>query len=255
MGRVEGKVSIVTGAAMGIGEAIANLLAREGSTVIISDINEEKGQTLAKKLGTQATFIRHDVSEENQWISAIEQTLSKFGRLDVLVNNAGIVSVADVEQTTLEDWHKVHAVHMDGTFLGCKHAIPAMRKSGGGSIVNISSLSAIGGYPLVFAYTASKGAIRSMTKSIAVHCSQSQYNIRCNSVHPGMIETPLIKEFFSSAPKYQDALLGKPDDVAYMVLYLASDESKFVSGSEFIIDYTASVAIADSIVPKQKKVD
>lgn len=255
MGRMDGKISLVTGGAMGLGETIARFLAREGSKVVITDINEEKGKAVADSIGENALFIRHDVSDEAQWIFTIEKTVSVFGGLDVLVNNAGIVQVSDVEKTTMEDWRAVHAVHMDGVFLGCKHAIPAMRKRGGGSIVNMSSLAAIGGYPKVFAYAASKGAIRSMTKSIAVHSTQMQYNIRCNSVHPSTIETPLVREFLEevkddpTVPDHQkDPMLGTPEDVAYMVLYLASDESTFVNGSEFIIDNTTS--ITEGQVPK-----
>lgn len=245
MGRVEGKVAIVTGAAMGIGEKIADLLIREGSKVVISDINERKGRAVALALGSNAIFLDHNVSDEKQWISVIEKTLSVFGHIDILVNNAGIVRVADVEKTTIEDWRAIHAVHMDGVFFGCKHVIPAMRKNNGGSIINMSSTAAIGGYPFVFAYSASKGAIRAMTKSIAVYCHNSKYSIRCNSVHPSMIETPLVKEFLKSVSDEncvdQDVKMGKPEDVAYMVLYLASDESKFVNGSEFIIDNTVSI--------------
>ncbi|ABB32444.1 oxidoreductase, short-chain dehydrogenase/reductase family [Geobacter metallireducens GS-15] len=257
MGRVEGKVAIVTGAASGLGAASARLLAREGARVVITDINVKDGQALANSLGEGAIFLRHDVSDEAQWVAIIEQTLSRFGRLDILVNNAGVVVVADVEHTTVEDWRFVNAVGTDGTFFGCKHAIPAMRRSGGGSIVNLSSLAGIGGYPLVFAYSASKGAIRAMTKSVAVHCAQNKYNIRCNSIHPGGILTPLVEGFIKSAVGTADASmdkardlfskLGEPDDVAYMVLYLASDESKFVSGSEFIIDNTAT--ITEGVVP------
>lgn len=257
MGRVEGKVAIVTGAASGLGAASVQLLAQEGAKVVLTDINEKDGQALADSLGGNALFIRHDVREEEQWISVIEQTVAHFGRLDVLVNNAGVVVVADVEHTTLENWRFVNAVGTDGTFFGCKHAIPAMRKSGGGGIVNMSSLAGIGGYPLVFSYAASKGAIRAMTKSVAVHCAQNKYNIRCNSIHPGGIETPMVSGFIGSAAEMtggsgEDARklfskLGEPDDVAYMVLYLASDESKFVSGSEFIIDNTAT--ITEGVVP------
>ncbi len=255
MGRMDSKVSLVTGGAMGIGEVIAHFLAREGAKVIISDINEEKGRAVADALGQSAIFVRHDVSDESQWRAVIEKTLVAFGRLDVLVNNAGIVQVSDVEETTMADWRSVHAVHMDGVFLGCKYAIPAMRKTGGGSIVNMSSLAAVGGYPKVFAYSASKGAIRSMTKSIAVHCAQMKYNIRCNSVHPGVIETPMVRQFLDSVahdpnvPEYQkDPMLGTPEDVANVALFLASDESKFVNGAEIIVDNTA--LITEGIVPK-----
>jgi 3(or 17)beta-hydroxysteroid dehydrogenase len=253
---MDGKVAIVTGGAMGIGKAIVRFLAREGSKVVLSDINGKKGRAVAESIGQEALFIRHDVSDESQWVATIEKTLSVFGRLDVLVNNAGIVQVSDVEQTSMEDWRAVHAVHMDGTFLGCKHAIPAMRKTGGGgSIVNMSSTAAIGGYPKVFAYSASKGAIRAMTKSIAVHCAQMRYHIRCNSVHPGTIETPLVRQFLETVaddptvPDHQkDPMRGTPEDVAYMVLYLASDESKHVNGAEFIIDNTSM--ITEGIVSK-----
>ncbi|WP_319409384.1 glucose 1-dehydrogenase [uncultured Desulfosarcina sp.] len=255
MGRMDGKVSIVTGGAMGIGEAIVRFLAREGSNVVVSDINEAKGRAVAESTGKKALFVRHDVSDENQWIGIIEKTLSVFGRLDVLVNNAGIVQVSDVEQTTMADWRAVHAVHMDGTFLGCKHAIPAMRQTGGGSIVNMSSTAAIGGYPKVFAYSASKGAIRAMTKSIAVHCAQMRNHIRCNSVHPGTIETPLVRQFLEAVaddptvPDHQkDPMRGTPEDVANMVLFLASDESRHVNGAEFLIDNTTT--ITEGIVPK-----
>ncbi|MBI5896891.1 MAG: glucose 1-dehydrogenase [Desulfobacterales bacterium] len=255
MGRMDGKVTIVTGGAMGIGEATVRLLAREGARVVISDINEEKGQAVAASVGRECLFVRHDVSDESQWVATIEKTLSVFGRLDVLVNNAGIVQVSDVEQTTLADWRAVHAVHMDGVFLGCKHAIPAMRLTGGGSIINMSSTAAINGFAKVFAYSASKGAIRSMTKSIAVHCAQMRYRIRCNSVHPGTVETPLVRQFLESVaddpsvPDYQkNPMMGRAEDVAYMILYLASDESKHVNGAELLIDNTAT--ITEGIVPK-----
>jgi len=257
MGRVEGKVAIVTGGASGLGAASVELLIREGAKVVLTDINDTAGRELAEKLGENALFLRHDVREEQQWVAILEETLSRFGRLDILVNNAGVVVVADVEHTTLEDWRFVNAVGTDGTFFGCKHAIPAMRESGGGSIINMSSLAGIGGYPMVFSYAASKGAIRAMSKSVAVHCAQNQYNIRCNSIHPGGIATPMVSGFIDSAADNSGgskeearnlfSKLGEPDDVAYMVLYLASDESKFVSGSEFIIDNTAT--ITEGIVP------
>lgn len=258
MGRVQDKVVIVTGAASGLGAASASLLVREGARVVMTDINEVAGNALADALGNGAIFLRHDVRHEEEWVEVIDQTLSRFGRLDVLVNNAGVVVMADVEKTTLEEWRFVNAVGTDGTFFGCKHAIPAMRKSGGGSIVNMSSIAGIGGYPLVFAYAASKGAIRAMTKSMSVHCAQNKYNIRCNSVHPGGILTPMLEASVNEAAtatgitveqatKQMFNKLGEPEDVAYLVLYLASDESKFVSGSEFIIDNTATVT--EGVVP------
>ncbi|MBE0597306.1 MAG: SDR family oxidoreductase [Desulfuromonadales bacterium] len=257
MGRVAGKVAIVTGAASGLGEASARLLVREGARVVLTDINETRGKEVADSLGENAVFMKHDVRDEGQWIAIINRILARFGRLDVLVNNAGVVVVADVEHTSLEDWRFVNEVGTDGTFFGCKHGIAAMRKSGGGSIINMSSLAGIGGYPLVFAYAASKGAIRAMSKSIAVHCAQNRYNIRCNSVHPGGIATPMVQGFIKGAATVTSGTeesaaklfskLGEPEDVAHMVVYLASDESKFVSGAEFVIDNTAS--ITEGVVP------
>jgi 3(or 17)beta-hydroxysteroid dehydrogenase len=251
MGRVAGKVALVTGAASGIGEASSILLIAEGAKVVLCDIDVEKGEALARRFGDDALFVRLDVGDEQQWIAAIETTLSHFGSLDILVNNAGVVVVADVEQTTEKDWRFVHSVGTDGTFFGSKHGIRAMRKSGGGSIINMSSVSAIGGYPYVFAYSASKGAIRAMTKSAAVHCAQRRYGIRCNSIHPSGIATPMIlgrRDELEDAVRASDkdmpselTGLGMPEDVANMVLYLASDESKFVNGAEFVIDNAATV--------------
>ena len=251
MGRVEGKVALVTGAASGIGEASSILLIKEGARVVLCDIDIEMGEALASKLGSNALFVPLDVSQEEQWIAAIEILLSHFDQLDVLVNNAGVVVVADVEHTTEEDWRYVHSVGTDGTFFGSKHGISAMRKSGGGSIINMSSVSAIGGYPYVFAYSASKGAIRAMTKSAAVHCAQKHYGIRCNSIHPSGIATPMIlnrRDIAEAAGQKTEGDmpselrgLGAPEDVANMVLYLASDESKFVNGAEFVIDNAATI--------------
>jgi 3(or 17)beta-hydroxysteroid dehydrogenase len=251
MGRVEGKVALVTGAASGIGEASSTLLIAEGAKVVLCDIDVERGEALASSLGDDALFVRLDVGDEQQWITAIETTLSHFGKLDILVNNAGVVVVADVEHTSEKDWRFIHSVGTDGTFFGSKHGIRAMRKSGGGSLINMSSVSAIGGYPYVFAYSASKGAIRAMTKSAAVHCAQKRYGIRCNSIHPSGIATPMI---LGKRDELKDAIgikdedmpseltgLGAPEDVASMVLYLASDESKFVNGAEFVIDNAATV--------------
>ncbi len=251
MGRVEGKVALVTGAASGIGEASSICLADEGAQVVLCDIDVEKGEALAARLGANALFVQLDVGQEQQWVAAIEATLSHFGKLDILVNNAGVVVVADVEHTTEKDWRLVHSVGTDGTFFGSKHGIRAMQKCGGGSIINMSSVAAIGGYPYVFAYSASKGAIRAMTKSAAVYCAQNHLGIRCNSIHPSGIATPMIlgrREELAEVVRNKDTEmpseltgLGKPEDVANMVLYLASDESKFVNGAEFVIDNAATI--------------
>ena len=248
MNRVRGLVSIVTGAASGLGYADAELLAQEGSTVVLTDVNEAAGQAAAAKIGHGAVFIRHDVRSEDEWRMVIAETEKRFGRLDVLVNNAGIVHTASVEETSLEDFRRVNAIMSEGVFLGCKHAIPLMARSGGGSIINISSIAGILGYRSVFAYAAAKGAVRAMTKSVAIHCQEQGYKIRCNSLHPGLIETPLIRQRFGRTDEMEipSGVLpkgspGAPIDVANMVLYLASEESRYVTGAEFILDNGVSV--------------
>lgn len=243
MARAAGKIVIITGGASGLGAADARLLVEEGASVVITDVNEADGASLADRLGDRAVFMAHDVRDENQWARVLEETLQRFGRLDVLVNNAGVVVPGTVEHTSLEDWQFVNDVCNTGTFLGCKHAIPAMRDSGGGSIINISSIAPMGGFPQFFAYVAAKGAVRGMTKAIAVHCHRKGYGIRCNSVHPGGIATPMLADSvggFSAAPE-EDARratppTGQPEDIAHLVLYLASDESLFLNGSELVAD-------------------
>lgn len=249
MNRLTGKVVIVTGGASGLGKASATLMVAEGARVVITDVNVQAGTALAAELGPNAHFIAQDVSQENGWRELIAATEQKFGRLDVLVNNAGVVVLANVEQTTEEQWRLVHSVGTDGTFYGCKHAIPAMRRAGAGSIINLSSLAGIRGYPDIFAYSASKGAISAMSKSVAVYCAQNKLRIRCNSIHPGIIRTPLVEAFQQSMREaageqelpFDKASQGRPDDVAWMVVYLASDESKHVNGTEMVIDNSASV--------------
>jgi 3(or 17)beta-hydroxysteroid dehydrogenase len=214
---------------------------------VLTDVNEELGREAAKAIGGDAVFVRHDVSDEASWRSAIDAAVARFGRLDVLVNNAGIIIVADVESTTVEQWRKIMAVNAEGVFLGCKHAIPAMRKSGGGSIINISSAAGIVGTPPFAAYSASKGAVRILTKTVAAHCREKGDAIRCNSVHPGGIDTPLVRSITrqqeSGITDIEDMAApgraigyGRPADIGYLVLYLASDESRFMTGSELVID-------------------
>ncbi|MAJ86488.1 MAG: SDR family oxidoreductase [Cellvibrionales bacterium TMED148] len=251
MARLNDKVVLITGGASGLGKSGATLMNAEGAKVIISDINEDLGKATSAEIGDDVLFVHHDVSSLADWDRVIDLVIERFGRLDVLVNNAGIVVVADVENTTLSDWRAVHGVGTDGTFFGIQKGIGVMRESGGGSIINMSSLAGLIGYPLIFAYSASKGAIRSMTKSAAVYCAQNSLGIRVNSIHPGTIATPMVAGFEADVEEQGEErvklLLGEPDDVGHMMVYLASDESKFVSGSEFVIDSTAS--ITEGIVP------
>ena len=249
--RLEGKVALISGAAtgvagelMGFGGASARLFAREGAKVVLGDINEESGQKTAAQIreaGGEAHFLRLDVTSESDWIAAVRTTVSTFGKLDVLVNNAGTGARYTVEDTTEAEWDGQMNVHAKGVFLGTKHAIPEMRKVGGGSIVNISSIYGIIGSPTSTAYHAAKGAIRLFTKSAAIQYAGE--NIRVNSVHPGYAHTPLTARSYQDSTRYQWVLdriplgrVGEAMDIAYGILYLASDESSFVTGSELVID-------------------
>jgi 3(or 17)beta-hydroxysteroid dehydrogenase len=247
-GRVEGKVALITGAASGLGAATARMLVREGAQVALTDLNEEAGQALAKELGMAARFWRLDVTQEEDWSSVVDAVLVTFGRLDVVVNNAGMGIVKDVETLSLQEWRLVHAVNLDGVFLGCKHGIRAMRQCGAkGSIINMSSVAGLVGAAALPAYCASKGGVRLLTKSVALHCAKQGYGIRCNSVHPVFVDTPMVDSLAGltgDVAKGKERMakgipigrLGEPDEVAYAVLYLASDESRLMTGSEFGLD-------------------
>jgi len=254
MGRVEGKVAIVTGGALGIGKATCLLLAEEGAKVAVTDILDKEGQELAKKIksiGGVAEFWRLDVSNEKEVEKTFADIHKKFGRIDVLVNNAGIAGVSKpTHEISEEEWDKVMAVNVKGVFFCTKHVVPYMKKTGGGSIINLSSIYGIVSAPDVPPYHASKGAVRIMTKTDAFLYAKDK--IRVNSVHPGFIWTPMVEDYLKSqgdveeGRKYLDTLhpighVGEPEDIAYGIVYLASDESKFVTGSELVIDggYTA----------------
>jgi len=251
MSRLEGKVAIVTGAASGLGRADAQALARAGARVLLTDLNEPAGDSVAAALNTElpgcAAFMKHDVREERRWSEVVAEAQRRFGALNVLVNNAGVVVVATPESTTLEQFRFANSVMSEGVFLGCRAAIPAMRSSGGGSIINMSSVASHLGYPVFFAYSAAKGAVRAMTKSIAVHCQMNKYHIRCNSVHAGAIDTPMVaaaNEVLGMKMSDYEAApwgLGKPQDVANLVVFLASDESRFINGTEIVIDNALTI--------------
>jgi len=249
MGRVDGKVALITGAASGLGAADAEVLAREGATVVLTDIDEGAGEAAAesiRKSGGKATFLVQDAADEEQWEQVIASIRKDHGRLDVLVNNAGIVIMGSPEDCSLDDFRKQNAVMSEGVFLGCKHALPLMHETGGGSIINMSSIASHLGYPIFFAYSAAKGAVRAMSKAIAVHCQMNGYNIRVNSLHPGAIDTPMIDQTTSelgldNKEDISPVGLGQPEDVANVVLFLASDESRFVNGTEILIDNAVTV--------------
>lgn len=250
MTRVAGKTALITGAGMGLGRAAALLLAAEGATVIVTDIDIKAGEetaSLVGEAGAQGAFYKHDVADAGAWQTVLENIEAEFGRLNVLVNNAGIAIAANIEETTLDQWRRTMAVNADGVFLGCKYAIPLMARSGGGSIINLSSIDGIIGEAELAAYCASKGAVRTLTKAVAVHCAEKRYGIRCNSIHPGYIWTPqtehylrdlgeLDRERGKALSRHPIGHLGEPNDIAYMVLYLASDEAKFVTGAEMVVD-------------------
>jgi len=253
MNRVKDKVAIVTGAASGMGEASARLLAQEGAKVVISDINEVDGHRIAREIveqGGTSVFMKHDVASESDWQRVMAATVEQFGRVDVLVNNAGVTVNKDIEETTLEEWRWVMSVNLDGVFLGVKYAIGAMKRTSGGSIINISSAGGIVGQLWAAAYNASKGGVRLLTKAAALECSKAgrDYDIRVNSIHPGCVHTGLLEPLLKKK-EMADIInslhpvghLGEPEDIAYAVLYLASDESKFATGSELVVDggYTA----------------
>jgi NAD(P)-dependent dehydrogenase (short-subunit alcohol dehydrogenase family) len=243
--RLENKVALVSGGARGIGAAITKILAQEGAKVVIGDVLEDAGQKTAAEIndaGGECVFVRLDVTSEAAWNSAVGEAVSRFGKLDILVNNAGVTSRGMIEDISVDDWTRVMDVNVKGGFLGTKASIALMRANGGGSIVNISSGAAIAPQPNTSgAYSASKGAVRIFTKSTAIQYAGE--NIRCNSVHPGPVETDMLNlsreddtELATMKARVPLGRFGSAEDIAYGVLYLASDESSFITGSELVID-------------------
>jgi NAD(P)-dependent dehydrogenase (short-subunit alcohol dehydrogenase family) len=245
MDRLAGKVALISGGARGQGAAETRLFVREGASVVFGDVLDDEGKTVEAEIrsaGGRATYVHLDVTREADWRSAVATAVQAYGRLNVLVNNAGILFRAKIEETSEADWDRIMAVNVKGVFLGTKAAIPAMRQAGGGSIVNISSTAGLVGSPGgTAAYTATKGAVRLFTKSTAIQ--HAREGIRCNSVHPGPIATDMIKDLLADSKQWEGRLrrlpmgrVGTADEVAYGVLYLASDESSYVTGSELVID-------------------
>jgi 3(or 17)beta-hydroxysteroid dehydrogenase len=243
-GRLEGKAALITGAASGIGRATAALFHVEGARVAATDRNEAG----LAGLGPDADLVLpQDVTDEARWREVVDAVAAAFGRLDILVNSAGIAMLGSIESATLEDWRKMNAVNVEGTFLGCREAVLAMKETGGGSIVNLSSVAGIIGDASSAAYCASKGAVRMLTKSAALHCARAGYGIRVNSVHPSFAETPMVLDGIATAKnpdRVREGLMraspmgrmGKAEEVANMILFLASDESSFTTGAEFMVD-------------------
>ncbi len=249
MGRVDDKVALITGGASGIGRATAELMAQEDAMVVLTDVQDEAGADVAATIadaGGMVAYHHHDVTDEAAWIKIIEEVRAEYGRLDILVNNAGIsgASGVPVEEIALESWRGTMSVNLDGVFLGVKHGVAAMTE-GGGSIINTSSILGFVGLPFTSAYSASKGGVRLLSKAVAMECAARGLKIRVNSVHPGFIDTPMVGGAIQKGgPERREAILssqptgemGRPEDIAEGVLYLASDAAKFVTGSELVID-------------------
>jgi 3(or 17)beta-hydroxysteroid dehydrogenase len=253
MQRLPEKIALVTGGASGLGKAIAQRLAAEGARVVISDVDRVAGAATAA--GGNLVFLEHDVCDEKRWIQVVEEVRERLGRLDILVNNAGILgpmnAISPVD-TPLDVWRRIFAVNVEGVFLGCRTAIPAMSAAGGGSIVNISSIAGLRATPYATAYGASKAAVRQLTKSVAQHCAEKKLNIRCNSVHPGDVRTPLWDKGAQELAQVRgipleeviedgrtDSPMGEftlPEDIAAAVAFLASDEARHITGTKLIVD-------------------
>lgn len=242
MGKMSGKVALITGGASGLGAEDARLLAAEGAKVVITDMQEELGEKVAAEI-PGSIYLFHDVRDEAGWASVVAETISRFGRLDTLVNNAGLVRFGTVEDLSYDDFRLQIDVMVNGTFLGCKAAIPHMSKDGSGSIINMASVGGIKGISVIPAYSAAKAGIIGMTRSIAVHCREQNYRIRCNSIAPGGIVTPMTAQALAELPQDAAGLdqvhnhgMGQPIDIANMVLYLACEDGRHLTGTNIVID-------------------
>jgi NAD(P)-dependent dehydrogenase (short-subunit alcohol dehydrogenase family) len=253
MPRLSGKIALVTGAARGIGEAIATAFIDEGARVIVTDIEDDAGPALADRLGDEAVYHRLDVREEEDWTRVTQDALERFGRLDVVVNNAGITGFEagfvahDPEHATLDAWREVHRTNLDGVFLGCKHAIRAMRRTGEGAIINVSSRSGVVGIPGAAAYASSKAAVRNHTRTVALYCAEQGLKIRCNAILPAAVLTPMWEPLLGDGPDREERMasfvadtplrrFGLPAEVAALAVMLASDEATYMTGTELHID-------------------
>ena len=234
MARVAGKVALISGGARGMGAAHAELLVAEGAKVVIGDILDAEGEATAARLGDSVRFVHLDVTKPDDWNTAVSVAVDGFGGLDILVNNAGIANFAPIEDYTLEQWNLIIAINLTGTFNGIKAAIPALKKSGRGSIINISSTAGIKGVAALPGYTAAKFAVRGLTKEVAIDLGR--YNIRANSIHPGNIRTPMTDGLDVDQSLVPLGRMGDASELSAMVLFLASDESSFSTGAEFIAD-------------------
>ena len=255
MGRVDGKIALVTGAAMGIGRACAEVLAREGASVLLTDLEDAAGQAAVADLtaeGAKVSYQHQDVTSEDAWVDIIGRLRDDLGGLDILVNNAGIAIAGSLFDMTLEDFRKQNAVNLEGVFLGLKHAIPLMHASGGGSVINLSSVAGLKASPNLSAYAMTKGGVRLLSKSAALECASAGMRVRVNSVHPGLIATAIWDKMGRLDPGTNEnrvevntlaervvpgGKLGQPQDIANMVLFLASDESAYVNGAELVVDH------------------
>jgi NAD(P)-dependent dehydrogenase (short-subunit alcohol dehydrogenase family) len=249
--RLSGKVALVTGAASGLGEAMSRRFIAEGASVVLTDIDEATGSALARELGAAARFQRHDVTREADWVDALNLAKTAFGKLDVLVNNAGITTMGSVEDLTVDQFRHMLDIDLIGVFLGCKHCIPFMKGSGG-SVINISSMSGLRARHDLAGYNAAKAGVTHLTKSVALHYARQRYGIRCNSVHPGVIETEMIRKVLAQVPNPEEIYagfvaahpigrIGQPHEIGSIAVYLASDESAFATGAEFVIDGGSSL--------------